>query len=160
MLTDLLAWLAGTELSAAMRGTSMLYPVLECVHLLAIAALVGPALAFDLRLLGLGHRILDVDAAARLLLPLSRVGFVLAVVVGIAMLVANPWAAASPAAPFKAGLLVLSGINIAVFHLGVYRRVLDWGSGPATPVPAKVAGAVSSISWAGVIVAGRMLAYA
>lgn len=160
MPADLRSWLSGTELSAAMRGTSMLYPVLECVHLVAIAALVGPAAVFDLRLLGVGHRIVDVDNAARLLLPLSRIGFVLAVATGIAMLVSNPWAAASPAAPYKLGLLTLAGINIAVFHLGVYRRVGAWGSGPITPAAAKAAGVVSLIAWAGVIVSGRMLAYA
>ncbi|MEU6646837.1 hypothetical protein ABZ863_30445 [Saccharomonospora sp. NPDC046836] len=160
MLTGLLTWLAATDLSVAMRGTRLLYPVLECVHLIGIAVLVGPALAFDMRLLGVGHRLLSVDVAAKYLLSLSRIGFILAVTTGFALLVANPWAAASSAAPFKFGLLAIAGVNIAIFHAGIYRRVGSWSHSPRTPVSAKVAGAISTVSWAGVIVSGRMLAYA
>ena len=53
-LDALLSWLQGSALGEAVRGTPFLYPTLEAIHILGIALLVGPAFAFDLRLLGVG----------------------------------------------------------------------------------------------------------
>jgi len=42
------------------RSTPFLYPTLESLHILGIALLVGSAVAFDLRLLGIGNKFLPV----------------------------------------------------------------------------------------------------
>jgi hypothetical protein len=159
-VTDLYSWLERTALGEAVRTTPWVYSSLESVHLIGIALLVGPAIAFDLRLLGVGRHRLAVTTAARHLLPLARFGFGLAAVSGAAMFVSGASAvAASAAAPWKLGLLVLAGANVAAFHGGVYRTVSRWDVDAPPPGRARLAGAVSASSWMAVIVAGRLLAY-
>jgi hypothetical protein len=65
----------------------------------------------------------------------------------------------SAAAPWKLGLIVIAGVNIAIFHTGVYRTVDVWDLHVWTPVRAQIAALVSALTWSGVIVAGRFLAY-
>lgn len=154
------SWLEESRLGEAVRTTPWVYSSLESVHILGIALLVGPAVAFDLRLLGVGRRLLPVTAAARHLLPLARFGLVIAVTTGLVMFASGAVAVGnSGAAPWKLGLLVVAGINVAVFHRGVYRGVNTWDTGVPTPVAARIAATVSTLVWCGVIAAGRLLAY-
>ncbi|HZA92655.1 MAG TPA: hypothetical protein VE420_08505, partial [Gemmatimonadales bacterium] len=51
-------WLEQSSIGEAVRMTPSLYPILESLHILGIALLVGPALAVDLRLLGIGRGVL------------------------------------------------------------------------------------------------------
>lgn len=156
----LLSALQNSALGQAVRNAEFLYPVLEATHIIGIALLVGPAFAFDLRLLGAGHRLASVAIAARSLLPISHIGMVIAVVTGIALLSAQATVVAnSGAAPWKFGLLLIACLNVPIFHYGVYRTVDVWNDTAAAPLAARVAAVVSLISWTGVVYAGRLLAY-
>jgi hypothetical protein len=160
LVNSLLKLLQGSALGEAVRSVEYVYPVLEASHILAIALLVGPAFAFDLRLLGAGHRIVCVTSAARHLLPISHAGFAMAVLTGVAMLSAQATVVADTgAAPWKFGLLFLACLNVLVFHLGVYRRVDAWKSAAVSPVAARMAAGASLVAWTGVIFGGRFLAY-
>ncbi|TDC24534.1 hypothetical protein E1265_09365 [Streptomyces sp. 8K308] len=153
-------WLERTELGEAVRTTPWVYSSLETVHLVGIAVLVGPAIAFDLRLLGVGRRLLPVTSAARHLLPLARCGFLIAAFSGVVMFVSGAAAVGnSAAAPWKLGLLLVAGVNIAAFHGGVYRSVDRWDVGAVAPAAARAAGVISTLVWVGVIASGRLLAY-
>ncbi|GAA3289940.1 DUF6644 family protein [Streptomyces cinereospinus] len=159
-MDDFFSWLERSSLGEAVRTTPMVYSSLESVHILGIALLVGPALAFDLRLLGVGRQLLPVTAAARHLLPLSRFGLALAVMTGVVMFVSGAVAVGnSGAAPWKLGLLIVAGVNVAAFHWGVYRGVAAWDIDVPTPARARMAAVVSTLVWCGVIAAGRLLAY-
>ena len=59
----------------------------------------------------------------------------------------------------KVVLLIVAGLNAFVFHRGVHRRVKEWDLDPVSPREARVAGAVSLVAWALIVVAGRMIAY-
>jgi hypothetical protein len=160
MLDSLLMLLQSSPLGDTVRNAQFLYPVLETIHILGIALLVGPAFAFDLRLLGMGHRIVSVTTAARHLLPVSHIGFVIAVLTGVALLSAQASVVANTgAAPWKFGLLLLACLNVSVFHYGIYRRVEEWTDAAMTPIAARAAALVSMAAWMGVIFAGRLLAY-
>ena len=155
-----LAWLEDSAAGQAVRMTPHLYPVLESLHILGIALLVGTVIAVDLRLLEAARNVVPVTLVTRYLLPVSHVGFALAALTGLAMFAGIATSVvASAAAPWKVGLIGVAGLNIAVFHFGIYRRVGAWNVGCATPVRAKIAAIVSGVSWTGVIVAGRFLAY-
>lgn len=154
------AWLQQLGPSEAIRTTPYVYAVLESVHVLGIALLVGPALVFDLRLLGIGRSIETVTSAAAILLPIARIGFVIAALTGAAMFASGAAnIAASSAATWKLGLILLAGINIAVFHTGVYRSVNRWNRSATAPLRARLAAIISAATWTGVIAAGRLLAY-
>lgn len=164
MIPDLLnTWLMLLQSSALgeiVRNIQYLYPVLESIHILGIALLVGPAFIFDLRLLGFGQRILPVTTAAQCLLPISHIGLVIVAITGIALLSAQATiVAAAGAAPWKLGLIVVAGINVLVFHKGIYSSVADWDLQAPVPLLAKISALISACAWTGVIVAGRFLAY-
>lgn len=160
LLYALLRLLQGSALGETVRSAGYLYPVLEATHILGIALLVGPAFTFDLRVLGFGHRVVSVTTAARCLLPVSHIGFAIAVITGIALLSAQgTMVAAAGAARWKFGLLILACLNVLVFHCGVYRRVDQWTNAAVAPVVACLGAGVSLIAWTGVIFAGRLLAY-
>ncbi|MDQ0319034.1 hypothetical protein QO002_001172 [Pararhizobium capsulatum DSM 1112] len=160
MLNSLLMLLQGSALGDMVRNAQYLYPVLEAIHILGIALLVGPAFAFDLRLLGVANRVVSVPTAARHLLPVSHVGLAIAFVTGIVLLSAQATVVANTgAAPWKLGLLILAGLNVPIFHYGVYRQVDEWAEAAVTPIAARAAAVVSMVAWIGVILSGRLLAY-
>ncbi len=56
-------------------------------------------------------------------------------------------------------LLMLAGVNAALFHTGIYRSVQAWDSGAAAPSAARLHAVFSIALWLGVISCGRLLAY-
>ena len=59
----------------------------------------------------------------------------------------------------KVALLVLAGVNAAVFQLTIWRSMDQWDVDPVPPLRARLAAGVSLVLWAGIVVAGRMIAY-
>jgi uncharacterized protein DUF6644 len=142
-----------------MREALWAYPIAETLHIIGIAVLYGSLLVVELRLLGLGRRI-GVASLARLALPWSLAGFVLAAAMGLCMFSAH-------AAEFidqrifmlKMGLILAAGINAAIFHSGPFVAVARWDTDAPPPPSARAAAALSILLWTGVIVCGRLLAY-
>lgn len=155
-------WLEALEASAlgsAMRDSLWLYPATETIHLLGLATLVGCAMAFDLRLLGVSSQ-LPAGPTARHLLTLARVGFGVAAVSGFLLFTADATAlAGNPAFRWKLALIAVAGLNALRFHLGPFRTAGDWNRGQPTPATAKIAAAVSLAVWIGAVAAGRLIAY-
>ena len=159
-MNEVYSWLEGGPIAEAIRGTAYLYPLLGSVHILGIALLVGPAVAFDLRLLGLGRRTLRVTTVAGFLLPLSRLGFAIAAVTGVLLFLPGASLVADRgSAPWKLGLLLVAGLNTLIFHRSTYRGVSGWDLDRPSPAPARTAALVSLTAWTGVTVAGSLLAY-
>ena len=65
----------------------------------------------------------------------------------------------SPSFWIKMALIVVAGINMTVFHFTVYRHVGNWDDARVTPKGARVAACISLTVWAGVVFAGRGIAY-
>jgi hypothetical protein len=57
-------------------------------------------------------------------------------------------------------LLLLTGVNIAVFHITIDQRRAEWDKAPIPPFGARLAGLISLILWISVIIAGRLFAFA
>lgn len=159
-IADLLIGLEQSALGEAVRTTPRLYPVLMALHVIGIAMLLGPALAMDLRLMGVARRAVPVTLAMRCLMPICHAGFGLVALTGLAMFLAVAYTVGtSTAALWKLGLIALAGLNILFFHRGVYRSVGRWNLNTSPPALARFAGAVSLLSWVGAVFAGRFLAY-
>jgi hypothetical protein len=153
-----LGWLERTALTEAIRSSMWAYPALEIVHLLGLALLVGPAVLFDLRLLGAG-RALPVRQVAARLLPLARIGFGVAALSGALMFVTGASEFVSnPAFQLKIVLLAVAGVNVLVFNLGIYRSVRRWETG-GSPVAARAAAGISLAAWITIVACGRLIAY-
>lgn len=159
LLTSVLIFLQTSTLGEIVRNAAYVYPFLEAVHIVGIALLVGPAFAFDFRVLGVGSRFVSISTAAHLLLPVSHVGLAIAAATGIALLSAQATVVAnSGAAPWKFGLLILAGLNIVIFHHVIYRGGMGRVDAEA-PIRARISAAVSLATWTCIIFAGRLLAY-
>ncbi|WP_240722756.1 hypothetical protein [Poseidonocella sp. HB161398] len=144
----------------AIRLVPHVYPILECIHILGIALLVGSAIAVDLRLMGVWGRRLRVTELSNVLLPLAHLGFGLVSVSGALLFTAVARSVGeSAAAPWKFSLIGVAALNIVVFHFGIYRRISHWDGSAKPPIQARLAGAISAVCWICVLVAGRYLAY-
>ena len=154
-----LVWLETSAVASAMRGWLWLYPAVEIVHIVGFVVLVGAAVMFDLRLLGVSPA-LPASAMARHHLPWARAALLLVVPSGVLMFMAHATEfAGNPAFRVKLILLALAGLNALIFHRGTFRSVAGWESRTAVPVRARAAAVASLLLWIGVISAGRLLAY-
>jgi hypothetical protein len=156
-----LKWLENTSIAQAIAESETLFPWIECVHVLAITLVVGSIAIVDLRLIGFASRDHAVTRLTKDVLPLTWVAFVIAALSGGLLF-------ASKAMTYghnfflqgKLVLLVVAGLNMALFHVLVSRDVERWGSTPhTTPLPAKVAGACSLCLWVAVVAFGRWIGF-
>jgi hypothetical protein len=153
-------WLEQTSVGAGVRESLWLFPAIETVHLLGMAALVATTAVFDLRLLGWVLRRERVSELAARLLPWSWAGFAVQVVTG-ALLFASEAVKVytNPAFRVKMLLIFLAGVHALVFHWSVYRDVASWDDSGVLPAGAKVAGFVSILLWIGIVAAGRFIGF-
>lgn len=135
----------------------MLYPAAEILHIMGFVLLVGSIAALDLRLLGFGQTI-AVRPLARLLLPLSRIGFLVAIAMGFLLFSADAaHVVRNPAFQAKLLLIAAALINIVIAHVGPWRRITGWAGG--VPAGAKMTALASLMLWLGALTAGRLIAY-
>ena len=152
-----LAMLAASPVAEAMRGSAWLYPIVEIVHIVGFAVLVGSVAMFDLRVLGFA-RAVPVLAAGRMLLPWSITSMLVIVPAGLLLFSAHPLElAANTVFRLKLLLIALAGLNALSFHVGIYRSAAAWPG--AAPVLAKIHAGASLALWIAVISCGRLLAY-
>jgi hypothetical protein len=153
-------WLASTRWSIALHESLYMYPLIESAHVLTLGLFVGLAVMFDLRLLGLTLKRVPVSEYTSRVLPWAKVGFVVMVITGALLFYAIPVRTYQCIFfRLKVAMLILAGINVWVFHSRVERRIADWDLAPVPPWAARVAAVVSLVLWAGIVVAGRMIAY-
>lgn len=146
-------------LGTALRESVWLYPSVEIVHIVSFAVLIGAAVLFDLRLLGLSRGI-SVRALAGHLLPFARLGLGVAAPTGILLFIADATAlAGNPAFRIKLALIALAILNTVIFHRWTARSMSAWDIGQPAPLGAKVAGLVSLVLWTAVVASGRLIAY-
>src|SRR5688500_17980118 len=151
----MLQWLEDSSLAAGIRQSLWLYPALEIVHITGIVLLVGPALMFDARLLGLSPAI-SVTALSKHLLPWARRSlFVLIIPSGFLLFITNAVTlAGDPVFWLKLSLLAFAILNAFVFHRFVFNRKVVWDSNTIIPVKAKVNALLSIILWIMIIACG------
>jgi len=153
-------WLASTDWSIALHESLYLYPVIETTHVLALLLFVGSVTFVDLRLLGWVFPEVPVSEVTSRILPWTAAGFLIIAVTGALLFYAIPVRTyLSIFFRFKMLVLAGAGINAGLFHLTVSRGSPSWDRDPKPPLRARLTGAVSMISWALVIVMGRMIAY-
>lgn len=149
-----------TALSVAIRESTLLFPVIEGVHVLALALSLGTIMFVDLRLLGWAMRRTPVDAVVEQLQPWTIAGFALMFLSGGLLFWSEPVKCiTTPAFIIKMLAIAILGLNMLSFHFGIYRTVAQWGQGELLPSPAKRAGAVSLALWVLVVFTGRWTAY-
>ena len=160
MIHGVLEWLGSTPWSVALLESLWVWPLLETTHVLSLGLFVGTAIMNDLRLLGWTLKRVPVSEVTGRLLPWTRIGFAVSVTTGLLIFYSAPIRYYHNIFfRFKVILLIVAGLNAFLFHRGIHRRVTEWDLDTVLPREARVAGAVSLLAWALIVVAGRMIAY-
>lgn len=157
---SLLVALQSTPIATEIREDGRSFPLIECVHVLAITFVVGTVAMVDLRLLGVASRTRAVSRLTREILPWTWGGFVAALITG-GLMFSSAAVKYFDNIPFrlKFVIMVLAGINMLVFHAATQRSVKQWDEDASPPLGAKVAGGLSILCWLGVIAAGRWIGF-
>ena len=160
MVMSMLQALQDTAVATAIREGATLFPWIECVHVLALTLVAGSIAIVDLRLLGLNWRDRGVAQITASVLPVTWTAFACAVSSGGLLFASNATVyAANRYFRVKMALLLLAGLNMAVYHLFARGKVQLWNTAGLTPLRARVAGALSLCLWVGVIAAGRWIGF-
>ena len=160
MLDSTLKYLENTNFATAIREGSVLFPWIECVHVLALTLVIGSIAVVDLRLIGVTSRDKGVAEVTAAVLPITWTAFVFALITGFLMFSSNAITYGSNTYfRIKMVLLVLAGINMGVYHLAVSRGVASWRTAEATPARARIVGAVSLFLWLAIVAAGRWIGF-
>ncbi|MDO9133004.1 hypothetical protein [Hydrogenophaga sp.] len=127
------------------------YPMLEVVHVIGVALILGNLVLLELRVFGWASA-LPIEPLARLSLGLVGLGFGLAVVTGLLMFGTQPGELlANRVFTVKMALIMLAGCNAGWFHT---RRSLQLHD-----TTARVSMLLSTMIWILVITCGRWIAY-
>lgn len=147
-------------ISGAIRENVNAFPLLESLHVLAIAIVFGTIFIVDLRLLGFAAHRPGARQLMRELLPYTWVAFVVAAITGALMFLSNAVSYAHNT-QFLAKLVIIAfaGINMAIFHSTAFRRIVEWDEMLPPPTAARVSGALSFILWVAVIFLGRWIGF-
>ena len=152
-LLPLFQWFEATAIGTVVRESLWMFPVIQCVHLLALAMLGGALLVVDLRLLGLGLSAQPVAELARKVHPWLVGSLAAMIATGIPMFLSEALKCYySPPFWYKMGLLAVA----AIFAFTVRRRVLADGSRSAR---SRLTAVVSLTLWFGVGFSGRWIAF-
>jgi divalent metal cation (Fe/Co/Zn/Cd) transporter len=115
---------------------------------------------FDLRLLGRGMKHQPISQIHKQILPYAAIGFIIMFVSGGFLF----WSEAEKC--YRSGFfrakvtfLFIAAFNAAIFELRTRKTINEWDKHPIPPLKARMAGWLSIISWAAVIIAGRATAY-
>ncbi|MBY0502884.1 MAG: hypothetical protein K2X03_03175 [Bryobacteraceae bacterium] len=150
-MEPLFRWFEATAIGTVVRESLWLFPVIECVHLLALALLGGVVLAGDLPLLGA-----KLPRAGRQLEPWLRGALFTIIATGIPMFLSEAIKCYfSPPFFYKMALLLLATIYTFTWR----QRVTRAEPGTVRPRIEQLTGAVSLALWFGVGFSGRWIAF-
>jgi len=153
-------WIEKSPLGAGVRDSVWIFPVIESIHILGIVLLAFTASLIDLRLLGTGLlRRQPLAEVSRQLLPWAWRAMVLMIVTGILLFSSEAASKCYESKAFyvKMTLLALAIVNAAFAYFAVNRHAVQWDSAPPSRI--KIMAVFSLVAWAGVVFAGRAIAY-
>ena len=160
-LTEFSLWISETSLSLWIGSHFWAIPVIQTLHILAIAAAFGSVVMINLRIVGLTGKRNTITQTARRYLPWIWWGLLVLVVTGIGMVIGEPVRELiNPIFWIKMALIVALILFSLWFQATVRRNMAQWELTHDGRVAIRV-GAIGIIAlWCLVMVCGRWIAYA
>jgi hypothetical protein len=147
-------------LSQYVASSSWAFPTFESIHVIAIVTVVGTIAVMDLRLLGLASTSNAVTEMSRDTLPWTWGAFVVAMITGTLLFMSKATSyIVNPFFVWKMVLIVLAGVNMAIFHFFTWRTVKHWDQGMEVPLGGKIAGGLSLGFWVVVVCVARWIGF-
>jgi len=156
ILWHLAQWSEATALGRMIRNSEYAFPMIEFVHLAALAVIGGAVLVVDLRMLGFGLKKTPVAELARDAQPYVTGSLLVMLATGIALYTSEATKCyASGAFWIKMVSLLLA----MTFTYTIKRRVAAGGRWTVSPGTTRLVGAVSMALWFGVAWGGRWIGF-
>jgi hypothetical protein len=152
-------WLSATPLSTAARALDWLVPLLQTIHILAIAMVVSAVFMIDLRILGLA-RAQSIDETARRFVPWIWSGLAVLAMSGVALIVVEPMRALpNPAFQIKMALLAIAIATTCLFQISLRGDAAFWQTSGSRRTMVNVLAISAFLLWCVIAGAGRLIAY-
>ncbi len=146
--------------ATALRESQLMFPIIEGLHLLGLAFIMGPVLMLDFRLAGIAWNDTPVSKIAKTFVPYSLGGAAVMFITGILLFCAEAVRCYNSGwFRIKLVLLLVAGANALYFHTKTQSTWSKWDTLAIPPPDARRAGILSIVFWTGVIFAGRWTAY-
>jgi len=159
-IVGVLTSLESSHLAETIRNSLLLFPLIESFHVIGLTMVFGTIAIIDLRLLGIASTRRPFTRIASDLLKWTWAAFGLTATTGVLMFITN---AGVYYHNFyfrsKMTLLVLAGINMAIFELTAGRSVRQWDKDPRPPASARTVAALSLLLWITIIFLGRWIGF-
>lgn len=152
--------LEGWSLAVFLRQSIWAYPLVNTLHLLGVALLIGSVATLDLRVLGLWRQVAP-EGLGRVLARVATAGFCLAVLAGpLLFLVQAKTYAALWLFQVKMILLLLAVTNAAMFMRSAAWRRFCAAPSTVAAFSLRAMAVLSLLLWLGVLTFGRLVGYA
>ena len=145
--------LASNPIGDALNSSDLVFPILECFHIVGFALSIGTIAILDLRLLGLGMRNQTPAQIAADLAPWTLAGLGVMLISGPMIFLSDTGMyLRNPSFQFKIACLLVA----IVFNYTIHRKAAMTDRSTAV---SKVVGAISLLLWLGVVAGGLFIAF-
>jgi hypothetical protein len=159
MLVDVLTAVQEWAPVADLRNSRWTYAGVNTAHIVGFAILFGSILPMDLRLLGM-WRSIPIATFARVLIPVSVLGLLLAITAGLMLFsIRAVQYAETTLFQFKMVLVLCAILNALLLRRAAQWELMQVALHMKPPPRLQIAGALSIGLWLAVITCGRMLAF-
>jgi hypothetical protein len=143
-------WSEATSLGRVIRNSEYAFPMIEFVHIVALAVIGGAVLIVDMRMLGLGLKKTSVAQLARDAQPFVTGSLIVMLITGIALYTSE---ATKCYASVAFWIKMISLLLAMIFTYTVKKRVT------ARDLESKMVGVLSLLLWFGVAWGGRWIGF-
>ena len=153
MYAEGLAWLEASGPGQVARSSGWLFAVVNVLHVLGAALVVGGIATFDLKVIARGA---GAQETGRIAIPLAAAGLLIQIPTGLTLLAVEARALGVNPAFYAKMLFIAVGLaNLAVFHAR-FGSAMRYAPLPGGARPFAI---MSIAAWVLTLVAGRMIAY-
>ncbi len=153
-------WLEQTSLSQLIQGAGWVVPTVQTVHILAISAVAGAALIINLRLMGVICKDQKIRSISKRFGPVIWWSLPILLLTGVVLTIGEPARELlNPVFRLKIMLIFAAMALLAHFQSGVRRHPDRYESAHGGRGAAFLIAVPSLMLWAGIIFAGRWIAY-
>jgi hypothetical protein len=157
-MREFTAWLAETKLSIIVQGNLWVIPLIQSIHYLALAVLIGSALMLVLRALGKAEKRETTADIVQRYMPRLWIAFCTMALTGTLLLIGEPdRSLRNEAFWLKMVLIVAALVSTGILARGLKTKDSGLADGVQSS-PTKLALASFGL-WCAVLVAGRWIAY-